>query len=310
MKNRLDIFLFFECIMIILVKHYINDMKKIICTILTTATIFSIPACLTMRKSDQKIIKQLAKNGFEGQVLTYSFENKTMRYVISKPLDKDLTTILFIHGAPGSSTDFEDYLHDYELNQKANLISIDRLGYGYSDFGKPQTSIQKQGESIEVLIDRINTPIILVGWSFGGPIAGQIALNKKDKIKHVIMLAPAISPKDERYFSIGKIAQKKLTKWLVPTPFIIAQEEKMKHEEELNRLQNEWHKLKTPILYLHGSNDKLVPYTGNINFAKKVFDKHYLQTKTIEGYGHIFPITNKKVVKDELLSILSSKNSL
>ena len=37
-----------------------------------------------------------------------------------------------------------------------------------------------------------------------------------------------------------------------------------------------------------------------INDIKKVFDKYYLQTKTIEGYGHIFPITNKKVVKDEL----------
>ncbi len=116
-----------------------------------------------MRKSDKKILRDFKKNGLNGQVKFFDFENKSIRYVVSKPIDKQKISILFVHGAPGSSTDFEDYLNDKELNKLGNLISIDRIGYGYSDFGNSQTSIQTQAKAIEKLIDIIDTPFILVG---------------------------------------------------------------------------------------------------------------------------------------------------
>jgi len=261
-----------------------------------------------MRKSDKKIIRSLEKEGFKGQVKTFNFEGKKVRYITSKEINEDQTCILFIHGAPGSSSDFEEYLSDKDLNLKANLISIDRLGYGYSDFGNSQTSILKQAQSIEKLIDNLNTPnFIIVGWSFGGPIAGQIALNKNKKVKHLIMLAPALSPKHERFFKIGKLAQGRLTKWMVPTPFIMAQEEKMEHVKELKRLEKLWPTLQVPITYLHGSDDELVPYQGNINFAKNIFNDSLLTTKTIKGSGHIFPMTQMEVVKQVILEILNKE---
>lgn len=138
-------------------------MKKYIYIFFTFTFLFVIPACLNMRKSDKKILRDFKKNGLNGQVKFFDFENKSIRYVVSKPIDKQKISILFVHGAPGSSTDFEDYLNDKELNKLGNLISIDRIGYGYSDFGNSQTSIQTQAKAIEKLIDIIDTPFILVG---------------------------------------------------------------------------------------------------------------------------------------------------
>jgi pimeloyl-ACP methyl ester carboxylesterase len=279
-------------------------MKKIYSFSLVITLILAIPACLTMRKSDNRIIRKFKKEGLQAQVKKINFEGKELRYVMSKPFNKDLVTIIFIHGAPGSNSDYEEYLTDKDLNQKANLISVDRLGYGYSDFGNSQTSVDKQAQSIQKLMDKLETSFIVVGWSFGGPIAGQIALNRSNKVKHLIMLAPALSPKHERFFSAGKLAQRKITKWIVPTPFIMAQEEKMEHVKELRRLEKLWPTLQVPITYLHGSDDDLVPYDGNINFAKNTFNDSLLTTKTIAGSGHIFPMTNMEVVKQVIMDVL------
>ena len=136
--------------------------------LLAIVLITTVPACITLRKTDRKILSNFKKEGLQAQVNTFIFEDKTLRYVLSKEFNKELSTVLFIHGAPGSNSDYEDYLTDKDLNQKANLISVDRLGYGYSDFGNAQTSIQKQAQSIQKLMDSLDTPnIILVGWSFG-----------------------------------------------------------------------------------------------------------------------------------------------
>lgn len=279
-------------------------MKKIFLFSFFILLILSIPACLTMRKSDNRIIRNFKKEGLKAQVKTFDFEGKKIRYVLSKSFNKNLISILFIHGALGSNSDFEDYLTDKELNQKANLISIDRLGYGYSDFGNPQTSIKKQAQSIQKLMDSLKTNFIVVGWSFGGPIAGQIALNRSKKVEHLIMLTPALSPKHERYFWAGKIAQHKIGKKIVPTPFVMAQEEKMEHVKELEKLEKLWPTLQVPITYLHGSNDNLVPYKGNTNFANENFNDSLLTIITVNGKGHIFPLTNMKLVKQVIMNIL------
>lgn len=281
-------------------------MKKTYYFSLVLILILSIPSCVTMRKSDNRIIRKFKKEGLQAQVKTFDFEGKQLRYVLSKTFDKDLITIIFIHGAPGSNSDYEDYLTDKDLNKQANLISVDRLGYGYSDFGNSQTSIMKQAQSIEKLMNSLATSnFIVVGWSFGGPIAGQIALNMSEKVDHLIMLAPALSPNHERFFKAGKLAQHKISRWMVPTPFVMAQEEKMEHVKELKRLEKLWPTLKVPITYLHGSDDDLVPYDGNINFAKNTFNDSLLTTKTIEGSGHIFPMTNMEVVKQIIIDILN-----
>jgi pimeloyl-ACP methyl ester carboxylesterase len=283
-------------------------MKKKYTLLLAIVLITTVPACITLRKTDRKILSNFKKEGLQAQVNTFIFEDKTLRYVLSKEFNKELSTVLFIHGAPGSNSDYEDYLTDKDLNQKANLISVDRLGYGYSDFGNAQTSIQKQAQSIQKLMDSLDTPnIILVGWSFGGPIAGQIAINRNQTVSHLIMLAPALSPEHERYFTIGKLAQHKLSRWLVPTPFVMAQEEKIEHVKELQKLEKLWPQLKTPTTYLHGSDDDLVPYDGNINFVKNTFEDSLLTVKTIDGSGHLFPMTDMEIVKKVILEKLNEK---
>ena len=88
--------------------------------------------------------------------------------------------------------------------------------------------------------------MILVGHSYGGPIAAYTSL-KMPKVKSVLMLAPAIDSASEKVFKIAHVAKWKLTKWMVPAAFRVAGDEKFAHIEELQKLKNIWKEIKVPV---------------------------------------------------------------
>jgi len=133
-----------------------------------------------MRTSTKSIVKDFEKKGMTPVIKTIAFEGNTLRYLISDVFDEEKPTIIFVHGAPGSLSDFNSYLQDPALREMANLIAIDRLGYGFSNFGKAEVLISKQTESIEKLTDLFDKKRpILFGWSFGGPIVGEMGIRNK-----------------------------------------------------------------------------------------------------------------------------------
>ena len=123
-------------------------------------------SCMTMRTSTKAIVSKFNKKGITPIIKTVSFEGKTLRYMMSDTFDVQKPTILFVHGAPGSLSNFDTYMQDSILREKVNLITIDRLGYGFSDFGKAEVLISKQAKSIEKLTSLFDkNKTILVGWS-------------------------------------------------------------------------------------------------------------------------------------------------
>jgi pimeloyl-ACP methyl ester carboxylesterase len=265
--------------------------------------IITANSCITLRKSDKSVIKSFKKVNQTVQIYRTNFNGKSMRYIADKAFDKKLPTVIFVHGAPGSSDNFYKHLQDKDLKEKANLITVDRLGYGYSDFGHSETSISKQAASIEFIAQKYkDTKIVLVGWSYGGPIIGKMAIENKN-YAHIIMIAPAMSPYNEKYFGIGKLAKWKATKWFVPSAFVVAEDEKLAHANELKLLENDWQKITTPITYYHGDKDGLVPYENMRFFQDKMTDS-LLKCVTIKDGGHFIPFKEYEMIKKELLEIL------
>ena len=49
---------------------------------------------------------------------------------------------------------------------------------------------------------------------------------------------------------------------------------------------------------MHGTKDKTVPYHPNIEFALKHFDMNHFTLYSVEGKGHVFPMSEtEKVLK-------------
>ncbi|MCF6348513.1 MAG: alpha/beta hydrolase [Flavobacteriaceae bacterium] len=258
---------------------------------------------MTFRESDKRIYKKFKKVNKTPQIYRENYKGKTVRYVSAKPIKNSLPTLLFIHGAPGSGDSFFRYLQDDDLSKKATIITLDRLGYGYSDYGNAETSIEKQAESIYTIIQKhkLNN-VVLIGWSYGVPIAAKMAY-KYPEIKHSVLVAGAISPEDEKFFGIAKVIQWKLTRWMFSKALKVADDEKMTHVTELTKMLNDWGKIKTPITYYHGTKDRIVPYKNMAFITTKVNDS-LLNAITVKDANHFILFKNYGMVKKELLVIL------
>src|SRR5687768_6432386 len=98
---------------------------------------------------------------------------------------------LFVHGSPGSLSAFIDFLADTALLSKTLLITADRPGFGYSNFGNAEPSLKKQGETLKPLLEmyRNNRPLILIGHSLGGPLIAKMAIDYPDLVDGLIIVA-------------------------------------------------------------------------------------------------------------------------
>jgi len=288
-------------------KNYLHIFKKkrLIIPLSLFALLIFANSCISLRMTDKKVLESFKEHNQTPKIFHINYQGKPMRYIASKAIDKKLPTLLFIHGAPGSSADFYRYLRDPDLNKKANLISIDRLGYGYSDYGIAETSITEQAKSVFfILTENQLKNAVVIGWSYGGPIAAKMAYLYPKIINHTVLIAPAISPKDEKYFALGKLAKWKITRWMIPKAFRVAEDEKLSHAKELELMLLDWSKMTTPISYYQGDKDKIVPY-ANAKFIKEHMPANKLKLVTIKNGSHFIAFKNYALIKAELLRILN-----
>lgn len=275
----------------------------VLCIILLLALV----SCVTFRKSDKSTLKKLTH--LKQASIQYDFiKNRTIRYVYTDK-DSSKTTLILVHGAPGSSSAFLDYLEDTSITNQFNIVSIDRQGYGFSNYGK-YTTIKEQAEILSQLTLQLvpNGNVYLVGHSYGGPIVAKAAIELKNSIKGSILLAPALDPENEKMFWFSKLGYWGSTKWMTSKALQVASSEKIMHSEELAQLEGEWKKLNTPLYHIHGTSDKIVPFV-NLEFSKTHFNPEILTTKAWEGKGHLIPFTEMDMVMEEIKQFIAMHNN-
>ncbi len=253
-------------------------------------------------KSDDKIREDFAKKNIEIVIKHAQFKNFTYRVLeFQKVIDTALPSIVFIHGSIGSSLDFKSYLSDNELNNKANLISYDRVGYGIHDTGNVQESIAFEKELLHDLIaelDKKNT--ILVGYSYGGPIA----LASKNEYKKIVLLAPAVYSKVEPMPWALKFFKWNATRWLLPKIWKGASKEKISHKSDLQNFENNWNENPSKILSIHGDEDWIVPIENSF-YLKEKFSSQQFELVTLNNAGHGLVWSNFDEIKNLLLQQLN-----
>ena len=264
-----------------------------------------ISSCMRFRTSDSKTkdFFREAQVACEIMYATDSLKNRKVRAV--KTTGKTITenAVLFIHGAPGSADAFYKYLKDSVLLSNAVLYSIDRPGYGYSGFGNSVTSIEEQTRLINQILAKIpESRVVVVGHSFGGPIAANISL-LSDKVTGVLMIAPAIDPDNEKILAIAHFGRWKATRWMIPKAWLVSADEKFSHIKELSVLEPKWKEVHVPVTVMHGKKDQLVPFE-NTAFTGTHFAQTRYRLVVFEKENHFIPWTQERAVIEEILKLL------
>lgn len=216
-----------------------------------------------------------------------------------------LPPLLLVHGAPGAWYGSRNLLDDTIVQKQYHIIAMDRLGYNKSRFkGKrgAVTSIETQAIAIHeaLRLNHSSKTGVVMGSSFGGPIAAKIAIMYPDRFHQLVMLAPAIEPDKEKYWWFHLFIRGGLVRALMPKFVNNATDEKFAHVEELKKLLPEWSKLSIPITMVQGGEDNVV-YPSNLDFAKKALLGKPAEFIFLPASGHMIRSQNPELVRSIVL---------
>jgi pimeloyl-ACP methyl ester carboxylesterase len=273
--------------------------KKLIAP-LGVAVIFSScanPASAVQRDADQFVQDHPA------QVVTFSGKNQTMRFAWNG--DPKKRAVLFVHGSPGSWEGWADFLLDPELLKNFQLIAVDRPGYGGSDKGKTETSLERQAEDIfEVLkFNQSHQPAILVGHSFGGPVVAKIAMDHPSEIGGVVFVASSVSPDLEK----TKWFQYPASWWpirvLIPTDLKVCNEEIFPLKSELTKMLPSWSAITAKTVVIQGELDDLVPPANADFLVAHLNPDNLVQVVRVADLNHFIPWKRPDLIRDAIVAV-------
>jgi len=234
---------------------------------------------------------------------SYEVDGRTIHYTHVGDEDKPL--LVLVHGSPGSSSAYLDYLADTSLTRSVQLVAVDRPGFGYSDYGQVERSMEKQSLALKPILEKYGKgKVILIGHSFGGPLIARMAMDYPELIDGLIMIAASIDPDLEPKEWWRKPADWPVVRWILPKSIVACNQEIMPLDKELKKMLPLWKKITAPVVVLQGEKDDLVPM-ANAHFAKKMLtNSKDVDIQILQGENHFILWSKIDLVKKAIADLL------
>ncbi len=274
-------------------------------TILLVVWCFIAPSCMTFRKADAEMKQKFQASGIELKTGFQLVEGRTLHYALTG--SDSLPTLYFVHGTPGSWDAFESYLRDSSLLKKYRMVSIDRPGFGYSDFGKA-CNLSEQSDIISPLFRKLSNgkPSYIVGHSMGGPMIVKLAADNPGTFSAMVILAGSEDPAAEKKEKWRPILFKTPLNLLIPGALRPSNEELWYLKKDLVALKQDFPKIKCPVYILHGQKDQLVPVSNAAYAQKSLINASKVDIHYFPNENHFIPWTQFPFIQKLLLNLDSN----
>ena len=258
------------------------------------------------RDSDEEIRAHYGARHLPIHISTYRTLGRDMRFIYTER-DPAKPLYLLIHGAPSSCNYYHHFMDDTALRRMANLVAVDRAGYGYSGFGQPLPSLELQAATIKPVLDSLRhagQPVVVVGASYGTSVACRLAMDYPELVDGLVLIAPALAPGEEKTYAISYALESPMFTWAQPPMIHSANVEKLAHEDELRKMEPRWGEIRVPVFYFQGMDDDLI-YTTNADFARrKLVNARHLSITMIPHRGHLLVYDEAPRLKQALANML------
>ncbi len=257
---------------------------------------------------DAKLTAAIARGTYGDATFGYlEGPSRKIRYVqLGEDPQKPL--LVFVHGSPSSSAFWFHLLQDSTLRAEANLLAVDRPGYGGSGLGRPMISVAEQAENIAAIIKgrqmSPEQPVILHGSSYGGTVSARIAMDFPDLIEGLLLQSASTAPREEYTYWVTHPTSHWSLKWLLPSAINTANSEKLSHQEQLEKMAGKWANIKAKTVILHGTADWLI-YPPNAYYScDQLVNAREVVHHMLPGKEHDLILTAPKLLKQYLLRLV------
>lgn len=274
--------------------------------------ILSIVVCLLSAckpdviKAEQTMFEQQVANHPDIIKETLRFEGHQLFY--ARAGDTDKPSLVIVHGTPGDWQQYARYLLNPALREHFQVISIDRPGWGQSILaGDEQTAdFDQQSHIIAALgrqLKQNQQPVIYMGHSLGASLIPFMAVNHPEVTDGLLILAGTLVPDYAGPRWYNYLAAIPGMGYLIGQAMKKSNQEIFQLDDEMQKLQPAWPTIQTPTLVVQGSADSLV-HPENIDVLPAYVNPDFIQIISLNGAGHLFPMTQRKAVVDWSLCLL------
>jgi pimeloyl-ACP methyl ester carboxylesterase len=262
--------------------------------------------------TDKQIAKYYASKPVKP--VYFSVENDSVKMFCATTGSDTLPPLILIHGAPGAWYGSRIMLDDTILQNRFHIIAVDRLGYGKSRYHKKRkvvNDIDVQATAIgEVLrLNHSGKTGTIVGSSYGCAIGARLVLQRPGYFNHLVMLAPAIDPEQEKFWWFHEYLHSGLFIELMPHYIRNATAEKFGHIEQLEKMSGRWQELNLDITVMQGGTDYVIQ-PGNLLYAMEVLKNKNTSFVYLPDAGHLIRREYPDTVRHYLLKGLSTVKNI
>jgi pimeloyl-ACP methyl ester carboxylesterase len=169
-------------------------------------------------------------------------------------------------------------------------------------------SLEDQANAIGILLS--NSPphrTILVGHSYGGPVAVQAALKFTNEVGGVVLIGGSMDPGQEHTLLIQRIGDWPIISWILPRAARQCNRELITLKGDLIKLKPQLANLSVPVLMLHGVKDDLVPIE-NVDYMRAQMTaagkSNLFDTMTFPDYNHFIPWEHPDAVEAAIRKVI------
>lgn len=262
-------------------------------------------------KKDETIMEEFEEEGLPIPLfdrITHSYDPSKETHCILSNNPEAPVLVIFLHGSPGSGSNCIEYVKDEQLKQYAQIATMDRAGYGLSDFGDAVPSLAEQVKYITPIIKKYGKgkKIILAGHSLGGPLVAKAAMEIPDLVDGLVMIAASNDPDLEPEEWFRPILNAWGIRSLVPTPFRVSNEEIIPLKQQLENMLPDWANIRIPTVVIQGDKDNLVPKENADFTAKMLAHNPNVTIDVIENQNHFILWSEQARITNHIIEMIKT----
>jgi pimeloyl-ACP methyl ester carboxylesterase len=265
-----------------------------------------LSSCMSFKTSQKDIDKAFA--GYRLKPIQHQVKIDDVMMNYAEIGSDTLPVAFFVHGSPGSWSAFVDFMKDTILLKKVKMVSVDRIGFGESDYGYAEESLIRQVAYLKPIVlkyKQMGKKITLIGHSMGGPVIARMAMDYPELIDNLIIVAGSIAPDlepNEKWFRVPMDFTP--IRVLIPASFRASNHEILYLKPELEKMLPLWKNIHQPVIVIQGGKDFLVS-PKNADFAEKMLvNSKSVKIIKVDTMNHFVPWSHPQLIKKAIIESL------